>query len=51
MSNKLDGIDIKSHTYYLFDDVINIKSFDQMKLKQMKNYTKLYYLIINKVNG
>ena len=29
MSNILKDIDIKNHTYYFFDDIINIKHFDQ----------------------
>ena len=28
MSNKSKGKDIKSHTYYFFDDIINTKNFD-----------------------
>ena len=27
MSYKLKDIDIKNHTYYFFDDIINIKYF------------------------
>ena len=33
MSNKLKDIDIKNHTYYFFDDIINIKNFDPKKIK------------------
>ena len=33
MSNKLKDIDIKNSTYYFFDDVINIKNRDLIKLK------------------
>ena len=33
MSYKLNYIDIKNHTYYFFDDIINIKNFDPNKLK------------------
>ena len=33
MSNKLKDIGIKNHTYYFFDDIMNIKIFDQNKLK------------------
>ena len=28
MSNKDKDIDIKNRTYYLFNDIINIKNFD-----------------------
>ena len=28
MSNKVKDIDIKNGTYYFFNDIINIKSFD-----------------------
>ena len=28
MSNKVKDINIKNHTYYFFDDIINIKDFD-----------------------
>ena len=33
MSNKVKDIDIKSHRYYFFDDIINIKNFDLNKNK------------------
>ena len=33
MSNKLKGIDIKNHTYYFIDDMINIKNLDPNKIK------------------
>ena len=28
MSNKVIDLDIKDHTYYVFDDILNIKIFD-----------------------
>ena len=28
MSNKVEDISIKNHTYYFFDDIININNFD-----------------------
>ena len=34
MSNKVKGISIKNHTYYFFDDIINIKKF-------VPNYNKI----------
>ena len=33
MSNKFKDIDIKHHTYYFFDDIINIKNFDSNNAK------------------
>ena len=33
MSNKFKDTDIKKHTYYFFDDIINIKFLIQIKLK------------------
>ena len=47
MSNKFKDIDIKSLTYYFFDDIINIKNFDPNKIKiDEKSYKNilLYYI-------
>ena len=33
MSNKVIDINIKNHTYYLFDDIINTKEFDPNNIK------------------
>ena len=33
MSNKIKDIDIKNHTYYFLDDIINIKTFDPNNIK------------------
>ena len=33
MSNKIKGIDIKKHTYYFFNDTINIKNVDPNNVK------------------
>ena len=33
MSNKLKDVSIKTHTYYFFDDIINIKNFDPNNIK------------------
>ena len=33
MSNKIKDISIKNHTYYFFDDINNIKSFDSNNIK------------------
>ena len=52
MSNKFKDIDIKNRTYYLFDDIINIKNFDSNKIeigeKSYKNILIYYngYVII-----
>ena len=41
MSNKFKDIDIKSCTYYFFDDFINIKYFDPNKINiDEKSYKK-----------
>ena len=47
MSNKVKDIDIKNRTYYFFDDIINIKSFDQNNIKIDKTSYKnilIYYI-------
>ena len=33
MSNKVKDVDIKNRTYYFFNDMINIKSFDLNNIK------------------
>ena len=33
MSNKVKDLDIKKHTYYFFDDFINIKNLNQNDIK------------------
>ena len=33
MSNKIKDLSIKNHTYYFFDDIINIKNFDPNNIK------------------
>ena len=33
MSNKVKDIEIKSRTYYFFDDIIDLKYFDSNKIK------------------
>ena len=64
MSNKFKDIDIKNHTYYFFDDIINIKTLDpnnnKIDEKSYKNILIPYigygtikdskYLKINGVN-
>ena len=47
MSSKVKDIDIKSRTYYFFNDFINIKNFDQHDIKvDGKSYkvTLIYYV-------
>ena len=47
MSNKTKDIDIKNHTYYFFDDIINIKNFDPNNNKIDEKYYKnilIYYI-------
>ena len=41
MSNKVKDIDMKNRAYYFFNDIINIKNLIQIKLKYMKNHTKI----------
>ena len=47
MSNKVEDTDIKSRTYYFFDDIINVKNFDpnniNMDEKPYKNIL-IYYI-------
>ena len=64
MSNKVKDISIKNHTYYFFDDIINIKNFDPYNIKiDGKSYKDILinyfgyviikdskYVIINSVN-
>ena len=64
ISNKVKDINIKSHRYYFFDDIINIKYFNPCNIKihekSYKNYL-IYHMVyvtikdskyvkINKVN-
>ena len=47
MSNKIKDISIKNHTYYFFNDIINIKIFDPNNIKiDEKSYKNLliYYI-------
>ena len=36
MSKEVEDIDIKNHTYYFFNDIINVKNLDQ------KSHTKIF---------
>ena len=47
MSNKVKDINIKNHTYYFFDDIINIKVFDPNNIKideQVDKNILIYYI-------
>ena len=47
ISTKIKDIDKKNRTYYFFDDIINIKSFDPDKIKiDEKSYKNIliYYI-------
>ena len=47
MSNKIKDIDTKKHTYYFFNNIINIKNFDLNNIKiDEKSYknTLIYYI-------
>ena len=47
MSNKIKDIDIKNHTYYFLDDIINIKTFDPNNIKIDENSYEnilIYYI-------
>ena len=42
MSNNVKDINIKNHTYYFFDDIINIKDFDPNNTKiNQKSYKNI----------
>ena len=56
MNNKFKGIDIENHTYYFFDDMINIKNFDPNKIEiDEKSYKSILFNYIDskyvKING
>ena len=47
MSNKVKDISMKNHTYYFFDDIINIKKFDPNNIEiDEKSYKNIliYYI-------
>ena len=46
MSNKFIDISIKNHTYYFFNDIVNIKIFNPNNIKMDENSYKnilIYY--------
>ena len=48
MSNKVKDVNIKNHTYYFFNDIINIKSFDPNNIKiDEKSYKNLLFLLLD----
>ena len=42
MSNKFKDIDIKNHTYYFFNDIINIKNCDSNKTEIDESHTNIF---------
>ena len=47
MSNIIKDINIKNHTYYFFDDIINIKDFDPNNIKiDEKSYKNIFIYCI-----
>ena len=43
MSNIFKGINIKNHTYYFFDDIINTKYFNPNNIKKVqKSYKNIF---------
>ena len=47
MSNKTKDIDIENHTYYFFNDIINIKNFNPCIIKtdeKSYKYILIYYI-------
>ena len=47
MKTSVKDINIKNHTYYLFDDIINIKDFDPNIIKRDEKFYKnifIYYI-------
>ena len=47
MSNKFKDISIKNHTYYFFNDSIDIKSVDPNKIKIDENTKIFSFTILN----
>ena len=44
MSNKIKDIDIKIHTYYFFDDIMNMRNFDPNYIKNSYENILDYYI-------
>ena len=50
ISNKIKDINIKNHTYYFFNDIINIKKFDPNNIKiDEKSHRKILICYIGYV--
>ena len=50
MSNKVKDINIKNYTYYFFDDIINIKTFDPTNInRDEKSYKNIFIYYIGYV--
>ena len=49
MSNNIKDIDMKHHTLYFFDDIINIKKFDPNIFKVHENSYKNIFIYIRYV--
>ena len=52
MSNKIKDVDIKNHTYYFFDGIINIKNvdLDNIKIDETSYKNILIYYIEDVTN-
>ena len=47
MRNKFQEIEIRNHTYYFFDDIINMKNLDPNKIKiDEKSYKNIFIYYI-----
>ena len=45
--NKVKDIDVKKHTYYFFNDIMNIKKFDPSNIKiDVKSYKNILIFYI-----
>ena len=49
MSNKVKDINIKNHTYYFFDDIINIKVFDPNNIKIDEQVVQKYSYLLHSI--
>ena len=47
MGNKFKDKNVKNYTYYFFDNMMNIKSFDSIKIKIEENSYKNYSYILH----
>ena len=44
--NSIIEIDIKSHTYYFFDDMINLKNLDPNNIKKVNTHRNTHRKIL-----